>query len=318
MGHRLRPFTPALYHGTQNSRPYFEGWYFKLAHPEHPLAVIPGVFRGLDSAGDMSFVQVLYGPGNASVFIPFPFSAFSSDENRFDVAVGENRFSMDGMRLRLEKDGFSLRGEAAFSRHRFPKGTAMGPFAYLPKMQCSHGVLSLGHAVDGTLFLSGTKLDAQGSCGYIEKDWGSAFPPSWMWLQGNSPGQNGEDVAFTCSVARVPYGPFRFTGHVAVLSVGDRQYRMATYNGSRIARLRADGHSAGLVLRRGALTLSVAARSQSFGTLAAPTRTGMDRTIGESLDAALELTLIKGGRTLLSATLKGCGMELSGTEALMK
>ncbi len=231
MGHRLRPFTPALYHGTPSSRPYFEGWYFKLAHPEHPIAVIPGVFRGTHSDGDMSFVQVLFGPGNKSVFLPFPFSAFSSDENRFAVAVGENRFSMDGMRFRLEKDGFSLRGETAFSRHRLPRGPAWGPFAWRPKIRRCPGGRWLKPAGDGTLFLNGTKLDAQGSCGYIEKDWGSAFPPSWMWLQGNGPGQNGEDVAFTCSVARIPYGPFRFTGHVAVLSVGNRHFRMATYNG---------------------------------------------------------------------------------------
>jgi tocopherol cyclase len=51
----------------------------------------------------------------------------------------------------------------------------MGWFAYVPFMECYHGVLSLDHEVNGRLRLGKRETDFSGGRGYIEKDWAAPF-----------------------------------------------------------------------------------------------------------------------------------------------
>ena len=59
----------------------------------------------------------------------------------------------------------------------------MGPFRFLPGMECSHGVISMGHALEGTLTLNGAVLDFAGGTGYVETDRGRSFPSAYLWTQ---------------------------------------------------------------------------------------------------------------------------------------
>ena len=54
MGHRLYINKPELYHGRENSRPYFEGWYFKQISPDGKfrMALIPGIYKGRNKEDD--------------------------------------------------------------------------------------------------------------------------------------------------------------------------------------------------------------------------------------------------------------------------
>ena len=37
---------PSAYHGNQNKRPFFEGWYHKLTTKDNrSLAIIPGIYH---------------------------------------------------------------------------------------------------------------------------------------------------------------------------------------------------------------------------------------------------------------------------------
>lgn len=325
MPHRLLPFKPALYHGNQSSRPYFEGWYFKFvsAKGDFPLALIPGVFRSKTIGGDMSFIQALYGKSNESRFLQFPFEAFSSDYAAFRVQIGLNLFSMDTIHLELEEDGFRLDANlrcrnALLLKTSLLSPSIMGPFSYLPGMQCNHGVLSLAHDVMGSLFLNGTAIDMDGGTGYTEKDWGEAFPESWVWVQGNGHGPQGEPVCCTCSVARIPYGPLDFRGLIAVFCIGGAQYRFATYNGSRIVHMHKRDNGIDIELRRHAHALAISARAEGFGRILAPTATGMDRDVYESLGAAMHVTLLKNGKPLFSDSLENCGLEISNAKGLIR
>ena len=51
----------------------------------------------------------------------------------------------------------------------------MGWFAWVPRMECYHGVLGFDHAVQGHIAVDGNTLDFNDGRGYIEKDWGYAF-----------------------------------------------------------------------------------------------------------------------------------------------
>lgn len=319
MGHRLLPFAPALYHGTEKSCPYFEGWYYKLALPGDSLAVIPGIFRSRHSPqGDISFIQVLY--GRQSAFIRYPPEAFRAHPHSMDIQIGNSRFTMDGLHLDITTGGLTLQGRARFTGVHTLKThplspSIMGPFSFLPGMQCNHGLLSLEHTVWGILRHNETTLRLEGAKGYIEKDWGSAFPSAWVWLQGHASGQ---DASFTCSAATIPLGPIRFNGLICVLRIGEDQIRMATYLGGRVSRLCKTSSGFALELRQGPLCLSLSAQAEQFGTLQAPTRNGMDRSVTEALDATFELTLQKRNHLLFSGRFEHGGMELSNIEALTR
>ncbi|KAG0048201.1 hypothetical protein BGZ83_006805 [Gryganskiella cystojenkinii] len=85
----------------------------------------------------------------------------------------------------------------------------MGTAAYLPFLECNHGVASLHHPIEkGTLSVlesPGIVMESifDGGVGYTEKDWGVNFPSTWIWAQTNifkkSPGSS-----LLISVASVP------------------------------------------------------------------------------------------------------------------
>ena len=54
----------------------------------------------------------------------------------------------------------------------------MGWYAYLPIMECYHGILSMDHELSGELIYNGDFLAFNKGRGYIEKDWGKNFPTS--------------------------------------------------------------------------------------------------------------------------------------------
>ncbi|KAF9207119.1 hypothetical protein BGZ59_011338 [Podila verticillata] len=68
----------------------------------------------------------------------------------------------------------------------------MGTTAYLPFLECIHGVASLHHPIQrgqiATLSENDTilsKASYDDGIGYLEKDWGVNFPSTWIWAQTN-------------------------------------------------------------------------------------------------------------------------------------
>ncbi|MGI5907342.1 MAG: tocopherol cyclase family protein [Christensenellales bacterium] len=325
MRSRLHPWRPAPYHGTETVRPYFEGWYFKFVPNSKacPVAFIPGIFRGICKEQDIGFIQVLYGKNDESRFIRYPPDAFSCPKDAFRLRIGNSSFSLDEVHVDIEDNGFCARADLVCRDHRFLKTSLyspsiMGPFSYLPGLQCSHGVLSLRHAAAGSLIIGGEAVDMDGATGYIEKDWGRAFPGNWVWLQGSGRSRAWGDADCMCAVASVCLGPLRFTGLIAVIAVGGAQYRFATYNGGRTAFLNAAENGVDIEVKKRGYRLALSARAAGRGRILAPTPTGMDRDVYETINATMSVTLLKRGRPLYSGVMDYCGMERSNAEALMK
>jgi len=303
----------AHYHGGTR-RPFFEGWYFKHTGRNGAFAAIPGIFHGKNRADDHAFIQVLFSSPPESHFVRFPAEAFSSESRGFMVRIADNTFSLDGCRLSLPDIGLA----ASFQYGpRVPldasliSPTIMGPFAYLPGMQCRHGVLSLWHSVTGSVRYGGRRMDFDGADGYIEKDWGSAFPDNWVWMQcGDS------RVTLMCALASIPLKLIRFTGIICVLRDGDKQYRLATYNGARVLKLEWQGEGLCVELSHKNYRLGIRAQAGAFGHLQAPTPTGMDRRIQESLDTRFSVRLEHRGETVLQGKYTG-GLEMLNIEGLI-
>ncbi|MBN2414679.1 hypothetical protein JXO52_02505 [bacterium] len=292
---------PERYHDPGSRRPWFEGWYMKLVSRDRSrmLALIPGMC--LDGGeGDHCFIQVLDG-GGATDYFRFPLTAFQAGTRPFLVTVGDSRFSMKCVDIDIHRDGRRIQGRVTFGPGRpwpvrlFSPG-AMGWYAFVPGMECYHGVLSMSHRLEGVLTIDGRAADFSGGRGYVEKDWGSAFPSAYIWMQCNH--FQRDDAGFFLSIARIPWRGNSFTGLLAALCLGDRLYRFTTYTGAVIETCRLSGDRVTIALRRRGLTLEVQAVQSAAGILLGPGGDGMCRHVSESLGSGITLRLSSGDTVL--------------------
>lgn len=318
---------PNLYHGHGAKPPFFEGWYFKLvdAAETHRYAVIPGVFIGNEPESTHAFVQTLDGVTGRSTFNRYPFSEFSAAKDEFDIRVGPNHFRAEQISLNIATPEISMRGELRFSGLTPWKVTLaspgiMGWYAYMPFMECYHGVVSLDHEISGQLAVDGVDYDFTGGRGYIEKDWGQAFPKAWIWMQTNHFAQRG--VSLTASVAIIPWLRSAFPGFIIGLWHAGQLYRFATYTGAVTKRLDLSDthvvwHIVGRAGARGAQhRLEIEALRTAGGLLHSPERVAMQQRVMESLTAQVGVRLIEltGGRERIvyEDTGKHAGLEIVG------
>jgi tocopherol cyclase len=308
---------PEGFHGDQVREGFFEGWYVKLvsADRQHRWAVIPGVFLGPDGDGEC-FVQVLDGSTGASTYVRYDRDAFSARPDALDITVGPNRFTATGVDLDLPEAG--LAGSVRFAGPLDPwpvqpwSPGIMGWYAWVPFMECYHGVLSFDHGLTGTLTHDGARLAFDGGRGYIEKDWGQAFPAGYVWMQTNHFARPG--VSLTASVALIPWLRGEFRGFIVGVRLDGRLYRFATYTRARTTDLSIDDEHVRWTLQaRDGVTLHLVAERQRGGLLHAPIRTEMHRRVEETLDARVHVRLrAADGQVLLDDTGECAGLEVHG------
>ncbi|MGL4651732.1 MAG: tocopherol cyclase family protein, partial [Caldilineaceae bacterium] len=147
-------YAPQNFQGFQSTAPYFEGWYFKFvdATQQRRFAIIPGLF--LDPAGldSHAFVQTLDGLSGITHYHRYPLHDFVARDDQFRIRVGPNLFSRDEIALNLTAPGSQITGVLRFHGVQpWPVTIAspgiMGWYAYTPRLECYHGVLSFDHAL---------------------------------------------------------------------------------------------------------------------------------------------------------------------------
>ncbi len=312
-------YRPAAFHGRGVTRGYFEGWYVKLvsADASQRLAVIPGIFLGDGSSAASpreAFVQVLDGATGCSWYHQCPIDDFHADTRSFDVTVGNNHFSPSGVHLDLP----GLSGDIHFTTPldpwpvRWNSPGVMGPYGLVPFMECYHGVVSLGHGLSGSLQMDGVATSFDAGRGYIEKDWGSAFPAGYVWIHSNH--FDGEPAAsFVGSVAIIPWKRSSFRGFIIGLKHHGQLHTWATYNGSRELGLTIDDTKVRWVLEGPDGRLTIEALRARGGLLHAPLRSQMHRRVEETLDAHVTVTHQDAqGRVIFTSQSTLTGMEVFG------
>ena len=309
---------PEGFHGTGVSGGFFEGWYVKLVSADQSArwAVIPGVFRGEDDGErtDEAFVQVLNGATGESWYHRYPVEDFWAARGRFDVRVGPHRFTNRGAELRFD----NLHGDIAYETALEPwpvtwrKPGIMGWYAWVPAMECYHGVVSFGHDLAGSLTIDGVSVDFTGGRGYIEKDWGRAFPAGYVWMHSahfvDTPG-----VSLVASVAIIPWLRSAFRGFIVGLRTPDRLRTWATYNGSKEIDLTIDDSHVRWSLTGPDGRLDLAAERRRGGLLHAPVRTRMHERVEETLDSVIDVRLTdEAGQVLIDTKATTAGLEVHG------
>jgi len=313
---------PEGYHGLGLRAPYFEGWYFKVfeAVGQRRYAVIPGVSlsEGSSRLGPHSFVQVLDGVTGATSYLTYPLEAFSASPDALDVRIGPNHFTARGMTLDLGDADIPLAGHIGFiDPQPWPvkilSPGIMGWYAWVPRMECYHGVLSLDHGLSGCLQTGAGTVDFERGRGYIEKDWGRAFPSAWVWMQTNHFERPG--TCLTASIARIPWLGRSFPGFIVGLLVGGELHRFATYTGARTTMLTVSSAEVAWALEDTQYRLELVGHRAETGALRGPSTADMARPVPETLSGSVDVTLTRrrNGSTVFAGSGSYAGMEIVGS-----
>jgi tocopherol cyclase len=307
---------PEAFHGTGKTGGFFEGWYVKLVSADlsQRWAVIPGIFRGLESTEDMAFIQVLDGLSGRSWFHKFEISEFEAATDHFEVRVGENRFCATGVHLALEQ----LTGDLIYNSSLDPwpvtlkEPGIMGWYGMVPAMECFHAVVSFGHSITGNLSVEGRPVSFEGGRGYIEKDWGKAFPAGYVWMASNHV-EGAPEASLVASVAIIPWLHSSFRGFIIGFKHDGKLNKWSTYNRAKETSLLIDDSHVLWHLQGPDGRLELKAERVRGGLLHAPLRTAMYQRVEETLDATIEIKhLDKHGVLLYEGKATCAGLEVFG------
>ena len=309
---------PSYFQGRNRKKRYFEGWYFKCisADRKQAIAIIPGI--AMDPRRERhAFIQVINAVTGKTWYHHFAYGDFASPSDRFDIRIGHNHFNAEELSLDIDNPEGRMKGILRFSDVRpFPSTWyspgIMGPFSFVPFMECFHAIIHLYHKLHGQIELDGEILDFEGGVGYIEKDYGRSFPETYLWLQASHFDEGFSSFVF--SRARIPFLGFEFPGFFAYFSnFSSLTMRFATYNRARLEDWQIDS-SAGtcsgrLVGRRHTLTFR--AQMNSGGRLRAPIDGLMDRQIIESITARVSIRITdRNGILIYEGSSSEAGMEI--------
>lgn len=292
------------YQGLGRERAYFEGWYVKLVGPSGTLAFIPGI--NMDAEGyKEAFLQIVSAARAYPLTVPF--DRFAARTDRLAVRLPGCRFTAEGLSLDVRTPVVTCRGTVRFGPLCPPASDVMGPFRFVPGMECHHGVVSLAHSLSGQITLQGETMVFDGGTGYIEKDWGRSFPSSYIWAQCND---LGGDIAVMASAADIPFLGARFSGCIAIVEHAGQQYRFATYRGAHVRRF----HPRTLILEQGRHRLEIHLMEQQAVPLRAPAVGRMERTIREHPDCTVRFRYLVEGWPVFDRVGAHAGYEYVGRE----
>ena len=184
----------------------------------------------------------------------------------------------------------------------------MGPFSYFPFMECNHAVLSMKSNVSGLLHLNENLINFNNGLSYIEKDWGTSFPSSYIWCQSN------EFLAFPAnfmlSIAKIPLGSFNFNGIISDISFENKEYKFATYYGAKLKKYDVNNNSISVEVVQGNKTLFVSSSSENSNFLLAPSKGKMKKEILESISSKINVQITEKDKIIFSNSGFNSGLEI--------
>lgn len=303
---------PEVFQGEKkikHSTCYFEGWYFKNIGEDCSISFIPGIH--IENEKKSAFIQVI--TNSSSYYIYYPFNEFHFSYKSFSISIGNNFFSLDKIKIDIKNEDIRINGELYYKNHiKIAKSiispNIMGPFSLIPFMECNHAILSMKHDITGNLFINNINYNFNNGVGYIEKDWGSSFPTSYIWAQANN--FKNKDVSFFLSVATIPLPSFSFRGFICDLIFNGREFRFTTYNCSKIINYRTSNNNFNIKLKNKNYMLHIYSKNKNSFNLKAPRCGAMDKEIFESIDSNIYICLSQNKDILFEGESTNAGLEI--------
>ena len=305
---------PEIFQGEKYlnaNKNYFEGWYFKNTNNEKGISFIPGI--NIEEKNKKSFIQVI--TNDTSYFINYSINDFKFNFNPFCIQIGNNTFSKEGIHIDIKDNTQNLKiyGDIKYSNSKnihtsFFSPNIMGPFSYVPFMECNHAILGMKNNVDGSININNTKINFNNDIGYIEKDWGCSFPKSYIWCQGNNFQKS--NASFMLSIADIPFKLFNFRGIICDLIIDNQEFKFTTYNNTRIIEYYIDDYLLNITLKKGPYDLNIKSKYKAGIKLVAPVKGKMEKDIFESITALSTVTLKRDNNIIFIDTSTNCGLEI--------
>lgn len=189
------------------------------------------------------------------------------------VKIGDCIFSDKGITLEFKSNDLTLKGTLNFEEISPIRYDIMGPFKFVPFMQCRHRVYSMSHKINGEILVNNQSFKFENGIGYIEGDCGRSFPKKYIWT-----GCSSRSNSLMLSVADIPFLGIHFTGIIGIVLLGGKEYRIATYLGARIWQISENT----VTVKQGGFEFTAKLMKKKAQPLAAPTNGNMCRTIHES------------------------------------
>ncbi len=314
-------WNPHVYHGWGRSKRFFEGWYYKVVNKSQTraFAIIPGI--AMDENGNkQSFIQVLDGINNIAKYHKFDAAEFKPTPRKHSLKIANNYFSKDSISLNLPdlEGDLKFQNLSPWSNSLLSPGI-MGPYSFIPFMECYHGIISMNHNILGSLKYNNANISFDKGKGYMEKDWGHSFPKAYIWMQSNHFSK--PDISLKSSIAIIPWMKSSFIGHIAGILIDDKLIEFTTYNGTKVNKCHIFIDKVEIEMENSSHLLKIIAYREKSTTLAAPISGFMDGRIDESMKASIEVNLFdkKKKIVLLNDIGKSAGIEVAGKyEMLVK
>ncbi len=273
---------------------YFYGWYFKCQSDGQTLAIIPAVHgAGCERTCSIQFITE-----NDSWTVDFPVSKFHQEKNV--ITIDKNSFGSKGVYMDVSTLELKVQGSLHFSNLSPIKYDIMGPFKFVPFMECRHSVYSMKHRVEGQLCINGKDYVFENALGYWEGDRGVSFPKEYAWTQCLLP-----EGSMMLSIADIPLAGFHFTGIIGVVRWKEKEYRFATYLGARVVQRTRER----ILVRQGNMELEVRLLEKEAHPLKAPSNGTMIRTIRENVRCKAFYRLRKNGQTIFALKMDKASFE---------
>jgi len=308
-----------IFQGNKKKKNYFEGWYFKMVSNDGSsiLSIIPGISLSGDGSEQHAFIQIINGITAQTSYHSFPIEEFAFSKKEFAIKIGDSYFSKDSIVIDIRDDKtavsgkITMTGQVEYKSDRLINTGIMGPYRFVPFMECYHGVVSLTHNLNGKLIVNNEVHEFNGGKGYIEKDWGSSMPSAWIWMQSNH--FNDKKSSFMLSVADIPWLGRSFTGFLGFFYHNDKIHHFATYRPTKLQLEIDDSNQLKINIRNRKNSFIINARSNNTGILKAPVEGAMDRRIPESIDATVKITMVdKKGTVIFTDSTNIAGLEMVG------
>ncbi len=305
---------PELFQGEKyikTGKHYFEGWYFKNTNDENGISFIPGI--NINGQEENAFIQVI--TRDFSYFINYNIDDFKYSFKPFYIKIGNNFFSKNSIHIDIKDDTKNL---TVYGNIKYSNGkniatnlfcpNIMGPFSYIPFMECNHAILNMKTRADGLININHHKIEFNNGIGYIEKDWGDSFPKSYIWCQGND-FQN-SNASFMISIATIPFKIFHFKGVICDLMIDNKEFKFTTYNHAKLIKCDVNDNVLNIILKKGRYSLNIKSKYAVGFKLFAPVKGKMEKDIFESISTSIIVTLKKDNVVIFSDTSKNCGLEI--------
>lgn len=294
-----------------NKKNYFEGWYFKNINHERGISFIPGI--NISDTGAKAFIQII--TNNMSYFVNYNIKDFEFNYNPFYIKIGNNSFSKEDININIEDKSQNLKiyGNIKYTNSKnintnIFAPNIMGPFSYIPFMECNHAIISMQNTINGFININDEVINFNDNTGYIEKDWGCSFPKSYIWCQGNNFRE--ANASFMFSVADIPLKLFTFKGFICVLLIDNEEFKFTTYNNAKLVECDIKEDSFNIKLKKDLYILNIKSKYNKGLKLSAPVKGKMSKDIFENISTSITVTLKKGKENIFSDTSNMCGLEI--------